>query len=249
MTLLKNAQFVCLDCEMTGLDIKNDRIIEVAAVRFTFSNILDQFEALIDPECPIPEASLAIHQISSEMLRGKPKIEEVLPKFLSFIGNTLIVGHAVNFDIDMLTVAAERAHIPCSLKTQRYLDTLRLARHYGDSPNNSLEKLADHFNLPKEGVHRAMNDVKLNIEVFKHLARRHKTVERLFEILSKPIKMKYMPLGKHKGRLFSEIPLQYLQWASHMDFDKDLLYSIRLELKKRKKGGGFSQAANPFAEL
>ena len=94
-----------------------------------------------------------------------------------------------------------------------------------------------------------MNDVMTNIEVFKHLVRRYKTLEQVMDILSRPIKMKYMPLGKYKGRLFSELPLQYLQKASHMDFDQDLRYSIRLELQKRKKGEGFSQKTNPFLEL
>ena len=61
--------------------------------------------------------------------------------------------------------------------------------------------------------------------------------------------MKYMPLGKHKGRQFGEIPLQYLQWAAHMDFDQDLLFTIRSELKKRKKGTGFKQVTNPFGDL
>ena len=94
-----------------------------------------------------------------------------------------------------------------------------------------------------------MKDVMMNIAVFKHLAGRYKTVEKILDILARPIKMKYMPLGKYKGRLFSEIPLQYLQWATHIDFDQDLLYSIRLEIKKRKRGEGFSQITNPFSAL
>ena len=61
--------------------------------------------------------------------------------------------------------------------------------------------------------------------------------------------MKTMPLGKHKGRRFDEVPVEYLLWAEKKDFDQDLLYSIRLELRNRKKGGGFEQSANPFAGL
>jgi DNA polymerase-3 subunit epsilon len=61
--------------------------------------------------------------------------------------------------------------------------------------------------------------------------------------------MKTMPLGKHKGRRFEEVPIEYLQWAERKDFDQDLLFSIRLELRNRKKGGGFEQSANPFSEL
>src|SRR5262245_49234115 len=74
--------FVCIDCEATGLDSKNDRIVEVAVATFTFESLIDQMESLIDPECPIPETSIAIHHITEEMVKGKPKIEEKLPEIL-----------------------------------------------------------------------------------------------------------------------------------------------------------------------
>lgn len=249
MTLLNKARFVCLDCEFTGLDLENDRIIEVAAIKFSLLKNGVEFDELVKPDCDISEESFAIHHISTAMVEKKPPIETILPHFLKFIGNDLIVGHGVSSDLEMLSRSAERAALPCDFRSRPYIDTLRLARLYGDSPNNSLEKLANHFNIPSDPAHRALNDVKMNIEVFKHLVSRFKTVEQVMEKLSNPIKMKYMPLGKHKGRLFSEIPLQYLQWAANMDFDQDLLYSIRLELKKRKRGEGFSQMANPFLDL
>ena len=94
-----------------------------------------------------------------------------------------------------------------------------------------------------------MSDVVVNIEVFKRLVTPYPTVEKLFEVLSKPVLLKEMPLGKHKGRPFKEIPQEYLKWAANKDFDMDLLFSIRTELKRRKKGNLFSQAANPFQDL
>lgn len=249
MTLLKKARFICLDCEFTGLDLDNDRLLEVAAARFTFDEIQGTIDELVKPDCPISPESQAIHNISAEMVENRPPIEEILPSFLEFVGRDLIMGHGVGADLEMITRAAKRANIPCSLQARPYIDTLRLARLYGDSPNNSLSNLAKHFNIPADPAHRALNDVMMNIEVFKHLVTRFKTVEQVMEILAKPIKMKFMPLGKHKGRPFGEIPEAYLRWAAGVDFDQDLLYSIRLELKKRKKGGGFSQANNPFGEL
>jgi len=249
LPLLNKARFVCLDCEFTGLDMEKDRIIEVAAVRFTFSELEAEFDELVKPDCPISDEAYAIHHISAEMVATKPSIEEILPSFLNFVGKDLIVGHGIGSDIEMLSRAAERSRIPCKLRSHPFIDTLRLARLYGDSPNNSLERLAHHFNIPTDPAHRALNDVKMNIEVFKHLVHRFKTVEQVMGILSKPIKMKFMPLGKHKGRPFSEIPLQYLQYAANLDFDQDLLFTIRLEIKKRKQGKGFKQAANPFLDL
>jgi len=58
-----------------------------------------------------------------------------------------------------------------------------------------------------------------------------------------------MPLGKFRGRVFADIPSDYLNWAANQNFDQDLLFSIRSELKKRKNNPAFSQAANPFSSL
>ncbi len=249
MTLLKDAIFVCLDCETTGLDPVADQIIEIAVVIFSFDKALQTFETLIDPGCSIPESSIAIHHIDNSMVVGKPKIQEVLPEILKLINRHIIVGHGIGLDIAFLLEAAKRNAIPCTLESNATLDTLRMARLYGESPTNSLERLREHFNIASEGAHRAMSDVIVNIEVFKYLAASYQTTHQLFERLKRPIPLKAMPLGKHKGRHFSEIPLEYLQWAAHKDFDQDLLFSIRSELKKRKKGNLFEQSANPFSSL
>ncbi len=246
---MNNDQFVCIDCETTGLDPKQDRIIEVAVVRFSLSEVFDQYESLVDPNCIIPESSIAIHHISQDMVAGKPSIVAVLPHLLQIIGKHIIVGHGVGFDIDVIATAAERAGIPCTLRHNLYLDTLRMARLYGDSPTNSLDQLRRHFNVENEGAHRAMSDVIVNIEVFKHLSRRYKTTQHIFDALSRPVLLKTMPLGPHKGRLLKEVPVEYLRWAANKDFDQDLLFSLRSELKRRKSGNLFTQAGNPFAEL
>lgn len=249
MGLIHQDIFVCIDCESTGLDPEKDRIIEIAISRFTFDHILQSFESLIDPECEIPQVSQDIHKISSDMLQGKPKIASVLPDLLKMIHGQVIVGHGIGFDIALIAAEAKRHQIPTNIEKQLFIDTLRMARLYGESPINSLEKLREHFNIESEGAHRAMSDVIVNIEVFKYLAKPYQTTEQLLETLKKPIKLKAMPLGKHKGRKFDEIPIEYLLWAERKDFDQDLLFSIRSELRNRKRGGGFEQSANPFAGL
>lgn len=249
MTDIEKQKFVCIDCETTGLDSQQDRIIEVAVMCFDANTIYSEWESLIDPECPIPETSIAIHHITPDMVQGKPTIAQVMPEVLKLIGDHIIIGHGVGFDIDILATAAERHAIPSKLRQNRYLDTLRMARLYGECPVNSLEQLRKHFNIPLEGAHRAMSDVVVNKEVFKYLAKRYKTTDQLFEALSKPILLKTMPLGKHKGRPLKEIPLQYLQWMANKEFDQDLLFSVRHELKRRKKGNLFTQVTNPFSKL
>jgi DNA polymerase III subunit epsilon len=249
MSLIQQEIFVCLDCESTGLEPNTDRLIEVAAARFTFQQIVQLFETLVDPECPIPPVSQEIHKISSEMLKGKPKASMVLSDLFKMIDGHILVGHGIGFDIALLAAEAKRAQIPNTIEKQPFIDTLRMARLYGESPVNSLDCLRQHFNIKPQGTHRAMSDVLVNIEVFKYLAKPYQSTEQIFKVLEKPIKLKTMPLGKHKGRKFDEIPIEYLLWAERKDFDQDLLFSIRSELRNRKKGGGFEQSSNPFSNL
>ena len=249
MGLLQHERFICLDCESTGLEPTEDRIVEIAVAKFSLSEIFEQYESLIDPGCPIPQTSQEIHKISQEMIEGKPKIKEVLPQLLQMIKGHIIIGHGIGFDLALIAAEAKRNQIPCTILEAPFIDTLRLARLYGESPINSPDKLRQHFNIEPQGVHRAMSDVLVNIEVFKYLAKPYKTVEELLKVLQKPIKMRMMPLGKHKGRRFEEVPIEYLRWAEKKDFDQDLLHSIRTELRNRKKGGGFEQSSNPFSEL
>lgn len=251
MRNIRKQTYVCVDCESTGLDTQQDSIIEIAVAEFTFSDILRNYETLVDPKREIPESSIAIHHITQEMVEGKPVVADVLPKVLDIIGDHIIIGHGIAFDIQLIDAEAKRAGIPCSITENKSLDTLRMARLYGESQENSLSRLGSHFNVANEGAHRAMNDVRMNIEVFKHLCCNHTHLEKLFARLKKPIALRRMPLGKHKGRPFKDIPIEYLRWMARkdQDFDMDLIFSVRSEISRRKKGGLFGQAANPFQNL
>jgi DNA polymerase-3 subunit epsilon len=249
MGLLSKETFVCLDCEATGLDPTQERAVEIACVKFTFDGMIDSWESLIDPEIEIPENVIAIHHITQEMVEGKPKAKDVLEEVLRFVGSHTIVGHGIFYDLQLIQAEADRNNIPCSIIKQPYFDTLRLARLYGGSAVNSLVELSKHFNVELGGAHRAMNDVVANVEVFKRLVEKFKTTKQVKEVLSKPIRLKTMPLGKHKGRAIKDVPDQYLRWMANKDFDQDLLYSVRTELKKRQKGNLFSQQSNPFHGL
>ncbi len=249
MSLIEKEVFICFDCETTGLEPHNDRVIEIAVAKFTFDDILESFESLIDPERLIPQNTIEIHHITDDMVQGKPKAAQVLPQVLKLIGNHIIIGHGIQLDVSFIQEECKRSGIPCNLNKNLFLDTLRMARLYGETPVNSLQKLRQHFNIAEEGAHRAMSDVIVNIEVFKYLAEGFKTSQDLLRRMEKPIALKVMPLGKYKGRAFCDIPVEYLQWAAHKDFDQDLLFSIRGELKLRKKGSRFNQASNPFSQL
>jgi DNA polymerase-3 subunit epsilon len=249
MQFLHKTEFICLDVEATGLSKETDRVIEVAAALFLQGKILEEMDTLINPARLIPPESQAIHNINDSMVEGKPLIQEILPSLHAFIGNRIIIGHGIQFDIDMLNKEAERSALTIRFGEYGTIDTLRLARLYGESPSNSLEVLRQHFNIEAEGAHRALSDVRVNYQIFHRLTTDFRSVEQINQTLSKPILMKNMPLGKHKGRPMKEIPLEYLKWASYQEFDQDLLYSLRTELSHRKTGDRFSQSSNPFLSL
>ena len=249
MGKLNKDTFICLDVEATGLSVETDEVIELAVVKFTFDEILETFEALIDPEMPIPQEAIDVHHITNDMIKGKPKIDEILPEAFDLIKDHIVVGHNIGYDLAMLMQAAKKRRIPCPLDMDRSIDTLRLARLYAKSPTNSLEVLRQHFNIPEEGAHRAMNDVIVNIKVFKNLVLDFKRTEDVTNRLKQPISMKFFPLGKHRGLPFREVPIDYLNWASNQNFDQDLLHSIWEEKKRRRKRTPFSESCNPFADL
>src|SRR5690242_14667160 len=116
MPHLKSHTFVCIDCESTGLDPKNDRIIEVAAVKFTLDSNLAEFESLIDPEVEIPANSIAIHHITQDMVKGQPKIDQILGGLFELIGPHPIIGHGITYDIEILAHHAARCNIPCTIR-------------------------------------------------------------------------------------------------------------------------------------
>lgn len=252
MTALKQTLFACFDCESTGLNPEEDRMIEIAFAIFKLADPqkpIKTFETLVNPKTPIPQESQLVHNIRDEMVADAPTIDEVLPTFLKELRDLPLIGHGLSFDINLVCAEARRHHIPCDLREAPVIDTLRLARFYGQSPVNSLQALRAHFNIPEETAHRAMGDVIVNIKVFEQLCRPFKTFEQMVAELKKPIELKKMPLGKHKGRDFREIPIEYLRWGLNKDFDIDLKFSIKQELRRRQQGRNFNQAANPFQNL
>ena len=134
MGLIQQETFICLDCESTGLDPSQDRIVEIAAARFTFDKVLQQYESLINPGCEIPQTSQEIHKITQEMVENKPKIKDVLPQLLKMIEHHIIVGHGIGFDLALIAAEAERNGVATKINQAPFIDTLRIARLYGESP-------------------------------------------------------------------------------------------------------------------
>ena len=100
MDLIKD--YVCVDIETTGVRPKWDRIIEIGAVKVRDGRKVETFSKLIYPGIPIPERITDLTGITNEMIKGQDKIQQVLPEFIEFAGDDLLLGHNIRFDYSFL---------------------------------------------------------------------------------------------------------------------------------------------------
>ena len=155
----EGAVFVAFDLETTGLDPKLDCIVEIGAVKFDNKGLIARFSALINPGIPMPEEAGKVNNISDEMLRGKPSLEQVLPDFLRFIRGTVLTAHNTAFDCAFI-----RCQTP--LLANPIADTLVYARErFPGMGSYSLQNLALDLGIPAREAHRAEDDARLCMEI------------------------------------------------------------------------------------
>lgn len=157
--------FTAFDTETTGLDPRQNRIIEIGAVKFDTTGIIARFSVLINPERPMPEEASRINGITDSMLEEKPVAAEVLPDFLSFIGDTILVAHNAPFDISFMN--EELSRIISNPLSNRVVDTRILAKEvFPGLPRYALQDLAKHFGIEAKDAHRAEDDARVCYELF-----------------------------------------------------------------------------------
>ena len=155
----KKQTYIVLDVETTGLDVYKERMIEFAAVKLVGKKIVDRFETLINPEQPIRYSSYLIHNISQEMVVDAPKLAEVMPKILDFIGEDIIVAHNVIFDFNFLNHASKMLYN--KEITNKTIDSQALYREvFPDEISHGLESLMNRMNVKYSTRHRAMADTE-----------------------------------------------------------------------------------------
>lgn len=163
--------YVVFDIETTGLDTRYDDIIELSAVKVSGDTVLDTFTTLINPEHPLDEFIVAFTGITDAMLADAPVIDEALHGFIEFVGDSVIVGHNVNFDINFIYDNYKR--IADKDLTNDFVDTLRLARFIlKDLDHHRLGDLVDYFNLGYTVEHRGLSDTHLTLAVLLELEKR-----------------------------------------------------------------------------
>ncbi len=158
--------YVVFDLETTGRNPAKAGIVEIAAVKVRNGKVVEKFQTLVNSGIPIEPEAQQVHNISQKDVEKAPRIEEVMPQFLEFIGNDLLIAHngyAFDFKFIDRYVRELKLEKPRNI---RY-DSLILARNLYPQQTNSIDALSDRFNLDTGTRHRALDDVLVLNEIFK----------------------------------------------------------------------------------
>lgn len=157
--------YVVFDIETTGLSKEKEMITEIGAVKVADGKIIDRFSTSVNPQRPISAEITKLTGITDDMVKDAPTIENVLPEFLKFCEDTVLVAHNASFDTGFIRIAVERAGLGELHHT--IVDTLELARALLPELNkHKLDIVCEHLGVTLNGHHRAVNDAEATAEVF-----------------------------------------------------------------------------------
>ena len=160
--------YVALDLETTGLDPKRDAIMEIGAVRFADGVVLDRFQALVNPQRPIPARIQQLTGIHDADVAHAPRLEQVLPELRAFVSAQVsaVVAHNAAFDMGFLRAGGVAFQRPA-------IDTLDLATILlPGQPSYSLGELCHSLEIPLVDAHRALDDAAAAGALFDRLLAR-----------------------------------------------------------------------------
>ncbi len=161
---LAGSTFVVFDLETTGFSPMRDRIIEIGAVKVQNGEITDRFSVFVNPQKPIPPRIEEVTHINDDMVKDAETIETILPQFMDFCRDAVLVGHNVAFDVGFINQNCRNQGIEADFTT---IDTMGLSRHYFPlQSNHKLDTLARTLDVPLDGHHRAVNDAECTAGIF-----------------------------------------------------------------------------------
>ncbi|MGR3774483.1 3'-5' exonuclease [Bacillus paramycoides] len=160
--------YVVIDFETTGFNPYNDKIIQVAAVKYRNHELIEQFVSYVNPERPIPSRITSLTGITNYRVSDAPTIEEVLPLFLAFLDTNIIVAHNASFDMRFLKSNVNMLGLP--EPKNNVIDTVFLAKKYmKHAPNHKLETLKRMLGI-RLSSHNAFDDCITCAAVYQRCA-------------------------------------------------------------------------------
>jgi len=159
-----NNTYVVFDIETTGFSCVNNQIIEIGGVKVKDGQIVDHFSEFINPHCPIPYEIVKLTSITDDMVMGADDIEAVLPRFLEFSRDCVMVAHNATFDMSFIEENARRQGLPFDVTC---IDTLGLSRALlTEQAKHTLDAVAKTLKVSLENHHRAVDDAQATAEIF-----------------------------------------------------------------------------------
>ena len=159
-----NADFVVFDIETTGFSPVNNKIIEIGAVKIQQGEITDRFSVFVNPGVPIPFEIEKLTSINDSMVMDAPPIEVILPQFLDFCQDAVLVAHNANFDMSFIMENAKRQGIS---RKFTFVDTLGIARVLlTHQAKHTLDAVAKTLSISLENHHRAVDDAECTAHIF-----------------------------------------------------------------------------------
>jgi DNA polymerase-3 subunit epsilon len=169
-------EFVSFDCETTGLDVRQDDIVTIAAIRIRGNRILtsERFEAVVRPEARMNVDAIKVHRLREMDVAAGNRIQRIIPQFLHFVGGRPLVGYYVDFDVRMIDkylLGLIGIELPNPLIE---VSKLYYERKYGDAPPGttidlSFAAILRDLDLPVLDQHDAFNDALMTAMMFLRL--------------------------------------------------------------------------------
>lgn len=162
---IEDTTFVVFDLETFGLNSHKNEIIEIGAIKLKGTRIVDTFSSFVNPNKIIPKRISELTHITQDMVDNAPAIEDVLPKFLEFTKDAVMVAHNSAFDMGFIRRDAKK-YMGIDYKPP-IIDTLQMARDlYPDLKGYNLDRLNKIFKLSLENHHRAIDDAQSTAKLF-----------------------------------------------------------------------------------
>jgi len=160
--------YTVIDIETTGLSPGECEILEISALRCRENRAVAHFSTLIKPRRRIPYYITQLTGITNAMVESAPDIAQALRGFLAFVGEDLLMGYNVNFDVNFLYDNVMRVYgLPLR---NNFVDVLRFSRKVlPELPSRAQTAVAAHFGIETGGAHRALRDCEICREVYMHL--------------------------------------------------------------------------------
>jgi len=235
---------VFFDLETTGISITQDRIVQIGAIKVLPDGSEEVKNVLINPTIPIPIGATAVHGISDEEVKDKPKFRQIAKSFAAWLAGCDLAGYnSDNFDVPMLIEEFNRVGIPFPEQGTQFIDVLKIERKVNGHTLGATYKRYTGEEL--EGAHDALIDIYATMKIFQRQLEENpllpsdageieafcqgddnnKRVDFAGKLYEKEDQV-YWAFGKHKDKLITET-VDYCNWVLQADFPSETKEWIR----------------------